>query len=47
MTVISLLEALTPMVRESLRKKAIGRLAEHFGEEVKWTLLSRQEERQL
>ncbi len=29
----ALLEALTPVVRESLRKKAIGRMAEHFGEE--------------
>jgi hypothetical protein len=29
----ALLEALTPMVRESLRRKAVGRLAEHFGEE--------------
>jgi hypothetical protein len=29
----ALLEALTPAVRESLRRKAIGRLAEHFGEE--------------
>ncbi len=29
----ALLEALTPTVRESLRRKAIGRLAEHFGEE--------------
>jgi hypothetical protein len=29
----ALLEALTPIVKESLRKKAIGRMAEHFGEE--------------
>jgi HKD family nuclease len=29
----ALLEALTSAVRESLRRKAIGRLAEHFGEE--------------
>jgi HKD family nuclease len=29
----ALLEALTPRVKESLRRKAIGRLAEHFGEE--------------
>ena len=30
----ALLEALTPTVRESLRKKAVGRLAEHFGEDM-------------
>jgi HKD family nuclease len=30
----ALLEALTPRVRESLRKKAVGRLAEHFGEDM-------------
>jgi hypothetical protein len=29
----ALLEALTPAVRESLRRKAIGRLAEHLGED--------------
>jgi len=29
----ALLEALTPAVRESLRRKAVERLAEHFGEE--------------
>ncbi len=29
----ALLEALTPTVRERLRRKAIGRLVEHFGEE--------------
>jgi hypothetical protein len=29
----ALLEALTSTVRESLRKKAIGRLVEHFGED--------------
>ena len=29
----ALLEALTPTVMESLRRKAVGRLAEHFGEE--------------
>ena len=29
----ALLEALTPRVRESLRRKAVGRLAEHFGED--------------
>ena len=29
----ALLEALTPEVRESLRREAVGRLAEHFGEE--------------
>ncbi len=29
----ALLEALTPGVRERLRRKAIGRLGEHFGEE--------------
>src|SRR5258708_11160431 len=29
----ALLEALTPTVRESLRKKAIGRMVEHFGED--------------
>ena len=28
----ALLEALTPAVRESLRRKAIARLVEHFGE---------------
>jgi hypothetical protein len=28
-----LFKALTPKVRESLRRKAVGRLAEHFGEE--------------
>jgi hypothetical protein len=35
----ALLEALTPAVRESLRRKAIARLAEHFGEGdegIKW-----------
>lgn len=31
----ALLEALTPAVRESLRKKAIGRMVEHFGEDEK------------
>ena len=31
----ALLEALTPTVRESLRKKAIGRMVEHFGEDEK------------
>jgi hypothetical protein len=31
----ALLEALTPTMRESLRRKAVGRLAEHFGEEVR------------
>ena len=31
----ALLEALTPAVRESLRKKAIGRMVEHFGEDKK------------
>jgi len=29
----AVLEALTPTVRESLRRKAVGRLAEHFGED--------------
>jgi hypothetical protein len=29
----ALLEALTPSVRQSLRKKAVERLAEHFGED--------------
>ena len=29
----ALLEALTPAVRESLRRKAVGRVAEPFGEE--------------
>jgi len=29
----ALLEALTPAVRESLRRKAVVRLVEHFGEE--------------
>jgi len=29
----ALLEALTPQVKESLRKRAVERLAEHFGEE--------------
>jgi hypothetical protein len=29
----ALLEALTPSVRESLRRKAVGRLVEYFGEE--------------
>ena len=29
----ALLEALTPAVRESLRRMAIGRLGEHFGED--------------
>jgi len=29
----ALLETLTPTVREKLRKMAVGRLAEHFGEE--------------
>jgi hypothetical protein len=28
----ALLEALTPEVKESLRRKAIARLVEHFGE---------------
>jgi hypothetical protein len=29
----ALLEALTPSIRQSLRKKAVERLAEHFGED--------------
>jgi hypothetical protein len=29
----ALLEALTPAVRDSLRRKAVGRLVEHFGED--------------
>jgi hypothetical protein len=29
----ALFKALTPKVRESLRRKAVGRLAEHFGED--------------
>ena len=29
----ALIEALTPAVKERLRRKEIGRLAEHFGEE--------------
>ncbi len=29
----ALLEALTPAVRQSLRKRAVERLAEHFGED--------------
>jgi hypothetical protein len=29
----ALLEALTPQVKQSLRKKAVERLAEHFGED--------------
>jgi hypothetical protein len=29
----ALLEALTPAMRERLRRKTIGRLVEHFGEE--------------
>jgi len=29
----ALLEALTPQVKESLKKRAVERLAEHFGEE--------------
>jgi hypothetical protein len=29
----ALLEALTPVARESLRKKAVERLAGHFGED--------------
>ena len=32
---LALLKALTPAVRESLWRKAVGRLAEHFGEDEK------------
>ena len=31
----ALLEALTPQVKERLRKRAVERLAEHFGEDVR------------